>query len=162
MPTPDKQGRILTLNQTGFMKIDLDPISKEFINSAKKSNLPVLEIGAAYGAASIELLKSGASVIANDIDMRHLMLLKDQVPKHCYKNLYLNNQHFPTTTDFPENFFSHILCCRVAHFLTPTEMEIALDKIAKWLAPEGRLFFVILWDSLENIYLKKMNINIFV
>lgn len=76
MPEIDEQEGILTLNKTGFMKVDLDHISQAFITASQQSNLPVLEISSTYGMASITALKNGATVIANDIEIKHLLLLK--------------------------------------------------------------------------------------
>ncbi len=143
MPKIDEQGRILTLNKKGFMKVGLDHISQAFVTASKKVKLPLLEIGSAYGAASIAALKNGATVIANDLEIKHLLLLKKQVDKKYLPNLFLNNRYFPTETNLPNNSVENILCCRVAHFLNPQEIEIALDKIYNWLAPKGRLYFVI-------------------
>lgn len=144
IPEADIEGRVLTLNQTGFMQIHLDGITLSFIEAAKSTDLPVLEIGTAYGCATRKILANDATVVANDVDMRHLLLLREQVEQKYWPKLYLNHASFPETTNFPKNCFSHILLSRVAHFLTPAAMEIAFDKVEQWLAPGGLLYFVVM------------------
>lgn len=142
IPDTDQKGRIPTLNKTGFMCTDLDPITLAFIEESQKSKSPVLEVGAAYGAASKDLLANGSIVVANDMDIRHLLILRERVDKKNWINLYLNNQRFPDETNFPENTFSSVLLCRITHFLNANTMDMVFKKIYRWLKPQGQLFFV--------------------
>lgn len=144
VPAPDIDGRVNTLNKTGFMFNKLDPISERFITDTINSKFPILEIGSAYGVVSQKALINKSIVVANDIDMRHLLLLRNQVDVKYWSSLYLNNQKFPEETDFSENLFSNIIFCRVAHFLDPDAMELGLNKIHKWLIPGGKLYFVVI------------------
>lgn len=66
MPEP-VGNKIVTANKMGFMKSKLDIFSNDFVCFANNQHYPVLEIGASYGIASLEALKRGNSVIANDI-----------------------------------------------------------------------------------------------
>ncbi len=57
--------------------------------------------------------------------------------------------------------------CRVAHFLTGKEMEEAIEKMKKWLAPGGRIYIItlspyhyLLHDKFLPIYLKRVKQNI--
>lgn len=143
-PNPDSAGRIITLNHTGFMCTKLDSFTLAFVNSAKHAQLPVLEIGASYGIASQKALDNGAIVVANDLDLRHLFFLKQQIKPQDWARLYLNNKRFSDATNFPNNSFSHILLSRVAHFLKPDSFEIGLQKLYKWLVPGGEIYFVIM------------------
>jgi SAM-dependent methyltransferase len=144
LPAADHKGRIHTLNKMGYMYTSLDEISLSFIESSANAKAPVLEIGAAYGAASQRALANDAVVFANDIDFDHLCLLRKQVESRYWSSLYLDNSRFPDETNFPENSFSSILLCRVAHFLSGKEMEIGMKKIYRWLIPGGELFFLVL------------------
>jgi len=162
IPKP-QGGKIVTLNKTGYMKTEIDPYSKRFLAEAEKSKGVVLEIGAAFGVVAKEALARGATVIANDIDNRHLMALAQSTPKQFLPKLYLNNKIFPWKTSFKENSLKAILMSRVAHFLTPEEIELALTKCHNWLAPGGKLFFVamspyhhLLREKFLPIYLSKM------
>ncbi len=144
IPPPETDGKIATLNQTGFMTPDQSPYNLQFIEFAKKSQHPVLDVGAAYGLVSLPALEQGATVIANDIDERHLLLLREQTPPDLRGHLILSKRRFPNETEFPDNSLGAILLCRVAHFLTGDEMEHAIQKMKRWLIPGGRIVVVTL------------------
>lgn len=129
-----REDKIATLNQTGFMKTELDIFTEEFIKySSNSTRYPVLEIGAAYGAATLPALRNNARVIANDIDEKHLAILYSKVYKNDLNKLYLKPGCFPDQLDFPENSLNAVLICRVAHFLKGAEIEEGFKKIYKWL-----------------------------
>jgi SAM-dependent methyltransferase len=142
LPECQTDGMIPTLNKNGFMTVGLDPISLEFIEFSAKCRSPVLDVGAAYGVASISALERGATVIANDVDEGHLSILRERTQTQYWEHLYLNNARFPDEVDFPEQSLGAVLMRRVSHFLTADEMERALDKIKSWLVPGGRLYIV--------------------
>lgn len=142
IPQAAEDGKIPTLNQTGFMTPDQNSYNLNFIEFAANCSRPVLDIGAAYGLTSLPALRKGAQVIANDIDPRHLLLLREQAEEELRKRLFLSKKSFPNETEFPESSIGAILLCRVAHFLSENEMELALTKMTRWLAPEGRIFVV--------------------
>ena len=52
------------------MKLKPDIFSQKFIDY--KTKLPMLEIGTAYGYTTRAALLNGATIIANDLDHRHL------------------------------------------------------------------------------------------
>lgn len=165
IPEPEKDGKIPTLNQTGFMTPDQNPFNTDFIEFAAQCQFPVLDIGAAYGLVSLPVLHRGAKVIANDIDVRHLLLLREQANIESRNRLFLNKKRFPNEMNFPDNSLGAILLCRVAHFLTGKEMEEAVTKMAKWLVPGGRVYVVTmspyhhLLNGLLPIYLKGVKEN---
>lgn len=67
---------IPTLNQQGLaMTVVDDPCSRAFIDYAAQSEGWCLEVGAAYGAATIQALKQGARMVANDLGSQHLEIL---------------------------------------------------------------------------------------
>lgn len=140
MPEADTDGKIPTLNKTGLMTHDRDPFSEAFIEYASTCEHPVLEIGSAYGISTLPTLEKGATVVANDIEPRHLYILRNQTPENLRSQLYLNPTEFPRDSEFPPNSFDAILICRVAHLLTPEQMEQGLDKIYTWLRPGGRIY----------------------
>lgn len=143
IPPLPEESEVTTLNNHGFMKLNLDEFSKEFINYSIKEKGPVMDVGAAYGVTVIPILKAGSAVIANDIEPRHLLLIRENTPKKLWSNLYLNDSRFPQDIDLPDNSLSAILMCRVAHFFTPEEMELAFNKAHKFLKKGGKIFFVI-------------------
>ena len=76
MPEAEESGFIPTLNQMGFMTSSLDQFSKEFVDYAGKFPLEnSMEIGAAYGVSTVEALKKGAQIIANDLEEKQACLL---------------------------------------------------------------------------------------
>lgn len=142
LPQPDEDKDIVTLNQMGYMTTLFDVITTEFIDFAAQCQLPVLDIGAAYGIASIAALERGATVISNDMDERHLVLLRKFTPSQYWQHLYLKVGQFPNQLDFPSHSISAILLRKMIHFLHPTEIEVGLDKLKQWLLPGGRIFIV--------------------
>lgn len=142
MPAPELDGRVVTLNQTGYMSPGLNEYAQDFIDFAASTKRHVLDIGAAYGVITIEALKKGAKVIANDCEERHLLILRKRVPQEILPSLFLMNKLFPHHLNFPSESLGALIASRIFHFLRPEEMEIGLDKITKWLVPHGRLYIV--------------------
>ena len=134
--------KVATMNQQGFMRIDLDSYSKQWISEAKSSDKPFLEIGAAYGEASIIALEGGATVISNDVDMKHLTVIRNRARKDLHSNLYLNCASVPNDINIPNDSIGGVLFCRVGHFFTAEEMQDTLVKIYNMLTKGGGLFFV--------------------
>ena len=149
MPVPEVNGFIRTLNNMGYMTSTLDPISARFIEFASKGRT-VLDIGAAYGIASVSALKNGAKVIANDIDSRHLEILKSNCPDDLIQNLTLLPGKFPEELNIEQNSVDAILICRVLHFFSGPEIEIAVNKMKSWLVKGGKLFVVSETPYLKN------------
>ena len=108
---------IPTLNKCGYMKMYVDDYTECFIETAKDSSYPVLEIGCAYGYVVKEVLKAGGRIVANDIEEKHLEILLKEIPKENLKKLNLYPGKFPEEINFDENSFSAILISRVLHFL---------------------------------------------
>lgn len=145
MPNPASDGKIPTLNQTGYMTPESDKLSDDFIACAAawgSKGIPALDIGAAYGIISLAALKKGAILIANDVEKRHLLILRNRAPKEKLKHLFLNVSSFPAQTVFPANSIGAILLRRVIHFFTPAHLETAIDKIFYWLVPGGSVFII--------------------
>eukprot|EP01080_Neovahlkampfia_damariscottae_P005512 gene5512-9329_t len=149
---PNQDGFISTLNAMGFMRDQItDEYSKEFLNYSK--NKKVLEIGAAYGVLSLECLKNGSTVYANDLDPKHLAVLNKKWKKqknYNEKSLIMVPGSFPNEFDFPENSFDAISIIRVLHFFHPNEIHNAMNKLYKWLKPGGKLFVLNETPFLKN------------
>lgn len=149
MPEREENGFVKTLNNMGYMTSTLDPISKKFIQFST-SGKNVLEIGAAYGIATLETLSNGAKVIANDIDSRHLDILKNRCPENLKENLTLAPGKFPDELHVPEKSVDAILICRVLHFFSGPEIERAVNIMKSWLIDGGQLFVVAETPYLKN------------
>jgi SAM-dependent methyltransferase len=135
------QGMVATLNNTGFMFERRDRFADAFIAWAGQTRQPVLEVGCAYGVSTLPALEAGGIVTASDMEPGHLEILEKKVPPHLRGNLELVVGRLPEM-DFPEGRFHGILCSRVLHFLTGEDIEASVGKMARWLAPGGRLFLV--------------------
>lgn len=130
-----------TLNHTGYMTTNLDRYLQSFIEYSAASQDTVLDMGAAYGVATIPVLAKGAEVVAVDIEYRHLDILKKHVPLAVQARLKTVIGGLPDI-DFPENSFSAILCSRVLHFLRGEDIDVAMNKFKLWLKPKGRLYLI--------------------
>ena len=65
MPVERYPGAVPTLNGRGFMLENLDPYSQSFVSFASEAELPLLDIGCAYGVATLAALPlAHASVLA--------------------------------------------------------------------------------------------------
>jgi SAM-dependent methyltransferase len=135
------KGLVPTMNDKGFMFEVLDEYAEEFISVAAERGDEALEIGCAYGVATIAALNAGAHVTACDMDERHLAVLKSRVPQALRKQLKLQTGTLPNI-DLPENHFGTLLCSRVLHFLPGDEIDQSVSNMFRWLKPGGRLFLV--------------------
>ena len=133
-----------TLNGTGFMISSLDEISQAFVeHAAQDITKPVLDIGAAFGVATHAALEAGASVVANDIEPRHLEILDERTPDELRSQLTIASAAFPNDLDFPPFSFSGILLSRVMHFFSGDEMDRSILSLFNWLIPGGKVFVVV-------------------
>lgn len=140
-PTPFIEGLIPTLNHRGFMSERLDPTSARFVDYAATIREPVLDMGCAYGVATLAALHRGACVQACDMEAGHLDILREETPPELREKLRTTVATLPDA-EFPAGGFGAILCSRVVHFLLPDELRTTLGKMYAWLKPGGRLFLV--------------------
>jgi cyclopropane fatty-acyl-phospholipid synthase-like methyltransferase len=117
----------------GWSSNQLNALSRLFVDHCAEVQLPVLDIGAAYGIASVAALEAGATVIANDLDAEHLA----ELPAH--PKLQLLPGRFPDF-DLPEGSLGAIHASNVLHFLNGPELTLGAEKIATWLSEGGQLF----------------------
>lgn len=163
MPAIDeKAGELLkTYNPSGgFTTTPCDPVSQNFIEYAANGRT-VLEIGAAFGAASLQALAKGATVFCNDIEpsnlavVRNRYLQKSSVQKvftsgDCNKLVLVPGSFPDELASLPKNFFDAILICRVLHFFSGSQIEKALQQLSDYLKPGGKLFIVCETPFLKN------------
>ncbi|PCJ28929.1 MAG: hypothetical protein COA94_03345 [Rickettsiales bacterium] len=139
---PDQiKDEIPTLNRMGYMKTAVDSYSQEFIDYASKSDLPVLEIGCAYGFVAGRVLENGGNIIATDLSAEHLAILLKKTNQEHLERLHLYEGSFPDNVDFPKKSVGAILISRVLHFLRGEVVEEGLDKMHGWLSDGGKLYF---------------------
>jgi len=137
----------ITKNNHGVMH-KMNPISRAFVEHAKHSKGVVLDIGAAYGIATLPILfeSNDVHVIACDVSLQHLEELASQVKikdkdngSSLINRLTLLHGKFP---DFhlEKNSLDAILISHVLPFLTGQEIEVGIEKLANFLKPNGILY----------------------
>lgn len=163
---PETTGKFTkTHNPTGgFTTTPCDPVSQEFIRYASEvatTKGVVLEIGAGFGAASLEALAKGATVFCNDIEAKNLAVIQNRFFQNNLQRqrnasgddsqLVLIPGSFPDElSSLPKNYFDAILICRVLHFFTGNQIEASLAQLLQYLKPNGKLFIVCETPFLKN------------
>jgi SAM-dependent methyltransferase len=124
----------------GWTSNVLNELSELFVAACAEVRRPVLDIGAAFGVASLPALAAGAEVIANDSDGAHLAALEAATPAELRNRLTLLPGRFPAELALPSGALDAIHASNVFHFLTGEELERGAALCKRWLAPGGRLF----------------------
>jgi len=150
MPEAEPNGFVRTLNNMGYMTSQIDVFSREFVEFAPHAPGPALDIGAAYGVATLEALREGARVIANDIDGRHLEILRDRAPEGDRDRLELLPGAFPEGLKLESGAVGAVLICRVLHFFDGSMLDNAAQELFRWVAPGGKVFVVAETPYLKN------------
>jgi SAM-dependent methyltransferase len=143
MPAPDHRGWVPTLNQKGWMHVEVIGPAADFVAHASTHQGWSLDIGCAYGAQTIAALKTGARVVANDIDRRHLQLVQRAVPTELSLNLRTRVGAFPNLR-LPGNAFGSILASNVLHFLDGPTLERAIARMFNLLQSNGKVFIKVI------------------
>jgi SAM-dependent methyltransferase len=144
LPASPVEGLIPTLNKTGWMTEALDKYSKDFASYAGRigtNGQESLDIGCAYGVATLAALDQGARICACDIEPRHLDILAKRVPEAARDRFRSTPGAMPGVNFEPESFGA-ILAARVLHFLDGSQIEATVRKMHTWLIPGGRLYLV--------------------
>jgi SAM-dependent methyltransferase len=145
-----------TLNGTGFMFKVLDEFAEDFIHFAGETDGEVLDIGCAFGIATIAALEAGGRVTACDLDPRHLKILTENTPEALRARLNCITGQLPNI-DLPEEAYAAILCSRVLHFLDGSAIDASVRNMYRWLKPGGKLYLVAdtpygIWRKLIPIF----------
>jgi len=130
---------IPTLNRCGYMKSKLEFFGETFIDLAKVSNKPALEVGCAYGWLTHQVLETDSEIVASDISKEHLEITLKDAPQDKLDNLYISKGSFPEEVSFDEESFDVVMASRIIHFLKGEDVRKGLDKIHSWLTPNGAL-----------------------
>ena len=134
-------GLIPCSNGRGFIEQDLNNISKSFVEESSELEGLSLDVGCAYGIASIAALKKGSKVLASDMDQAHLDILLKETPEELKDNLTTKLGTLPNI-DFKNESFIAIHCSRCLHFLTPNELIETLRNMYNWIQPGGRIYLI--------------------
>ena len=136
----------------GYEALILDSFSEAFIESAVRGidlDAINLEVGCAFGNASIKAIKSSAKMHCNDICPEHLQSLRSRLSVDELKYF------FPILGDIrnlilKREYYSNILCSRVFHFFDGDEVIKTLHKLYDALEVGGKLFLVVETPFLGN------------
>ena len=142
LPQSPVEGLIPTLNNTGWMTEALDEISLAFTDYAGGLDSEALDIGCAYGIATLTALDKGATICACDIEPRHLEILSQRVPPEMTDRFRYVAGALPDV-DFPDAQFGAIIASRVLHFLNGEDVKATAHKMHRWLKPGGKLFLIV-------------------
>ncbi len=148
-PKEWEQGLIKTANAMGVMFKELSPAAEEFVQFAKHAKLPLLDIGAAYGATTIPALENGAEVIACDLSEEHLAILRQSVDKQFLHKLQTVTKKFPDELNFNAGSLSGILISNVLHFMDGESVVLGLKKCWQWLEDNGKIFITVMTPHLS-------------
>src|SRR5262249_31738422 len=78
-PRAIEDGLIPTDNAMGIMTEELSPAAEAFVALVGRAGRPLLEIGAAYGNATLPALRAGATVLPTDLSASELGVLASAV-----------------------------------------------------------------------------------
>lgn len=138
-----------TKNKKGFT-YTLTSFGKAFINAAAKASKPVMDIGAAFGVATLPALLTGAKVVAVDIEAKHLLSIANSVEETLRNQLTTRKEKFPHF-DCDTHSLSAVYMSQVLPFLTGAEIETGIKKIYDWLIPGGEAFVVSFTPYIEHV-----------
>jgi SAM-dependent methyltransferase len=131
---------MLTLNKYGKMSLSENPHISLARKTMSKSK-PVLELGCAYGYMAKLLLHDGFTVIANDLDQRHLNELVESVDGEEERSRLILRPGNLLDLKLENDSLSGVICCNVIHFLEGHQIRDLFHRCYKWLAPNGILTF---------------------
>lgn len=137
----------------GFTTTASDSYSCQFIDFANSINNGVfLEIGAAFGCASLNILSNNNQLFCNDIEANNLAIVFQRaLQSNTHHNLKLIPGEFPDELiNLPKNSFDAILICRVLHFFSGEKILQSLNLLYDLLKPNGKLFIVCETPYLRN------------
>lgn len=142
-PKPNDENRVYTLNKMGAMSLTPGKVDQEYLNTLRPGQ-KVMDVGCAYGETVKAAALKGVQVWANDLDERHLQILKEEVENAGYKNLihYVPGD-FTGNITVDENTFDKVLMAHVLHFFDGPKVEQALVKALKILKPGGEIYILV-------------------
>ena len=148
-PKAVEDGLIPTDNAMGIMTEEPSPAAQAFIELAARAGRPLLEIGAAYGNATLPALRAGGTVIANDLSASELGVLASTAPNEDRKRLVLMPARFPDQIRLGDGSLSGMLAAQVLHFFDGPTVDLAFHSALRWLEPGGALYVVVMTPSLS-------------
>src|SRR5262245_35352646 len=148
-PNTVEDGLIPTDNAMGIMTEEPSPAAEAFIAGAARARRPLLEIGAAYGNATLPALRAGGTVIANDLSASELAVLASAAPEDDRKRLVILPARFPEEIRLGDGSVSAVLAAQVLHFFDGPTVELAFRCVHGWLEAGGAWHVVVMTPSLS-------------
>eukprot|EP00730_Choanoeca_flexa_P008768 TRINITY_DN12534_c2_g10_i1.p1 TRINITY_DN12534_c2_g10~~TRINITY_DN12534_c2_g10_i1.p1 ORF type:complete len:419 (+),score=71.69 TRINITY_DN12534_c2_g10_i1:55-1311(+) len=112
--------------------------------STDNSPLPTLELGAAYGVATLPALLLQKHVIANDRDAKQLQQLRSHwhaLEFDAADRLTTLHGAVPSSLmALKAHSVSHVLASNIIHFLTPDELTTCFRELHRIMRPGAKLF----------------------
>jgi SAM-dependent methyltransferase len=140
--TLSSQGVITTLNQRGHTSARLNEYSQRFVESLTDVSAPVVDIGPAFGVCTLPALATGATVIACDIEPRHLAALLANCVVADRARLVPLVVEFPNGPYFAENSIGAVHAANLLNYLTGRDLVRAAELMFHMLRPNGQVFTV--------------------
>jgi SAM-dependent methyltransferase len=138
---------VATTNRTGWCTLVPSRLNRAFIDYAAASSEKVLEIGGGTGVVALAALRKTARLVFNDMAAKHIDAFTHQAAAEGLAPLGIALGRFPNELEFPDASFAAIHLSNIVHFLSPGELTQALEKVARWLRPNGRVFI-----QTSNVY----------
>lgn len=120
-------------------------MSCEFVKASEK----LLDIGIGTGLASINFSRLGLKVFGLDSSQEMLDECKSKSFAQALELCDLTAAPIP----YEDNFFHHVICCGVMHFLG--NLEDLFKEATRVIKPEGIFSFTIAPHNTEKSYLKE-------
>lgn len=148
-PAEIEEGLIPTDNAMGVMTRELSPAAEAFVQLAASAQFPLLDVGAAYGNATLPALRAGATVIAADLSASQLSRLANSTPVADRPRLIPLPARFPDQLPLADACLAGVLAAQVLHFLNGSQVEAAFQSVHRWLVPGGYFFALVMTPSLS-------------
>jgi SAM-dependent methyltransferase len=151
-PVNPSRQNILTLNNRGSAYCFKTYLSEAFLEYCRErcQNKHVFEVGCAYGIKSSQIVQTGALLLANDLNEYHIEMMRNAFSILSKRNSKFSNVSFLVKNiidlDIEElevKKFEAILVESVLHFMTPEEIQIALEKFHSLLEDNGRVYIMV-------------------
>jgi hypothetical protein len=102
----------------------------------------VIDIGAAFGVATLPALAAGATVIAQDIEGRHLRTLWERCPAPLRRRLVILPAPFPSEPTLAPESIGAAHAANLLNYLSGPEIERGAATLYDWIVPGGKVFIV--------------------
>lgn len=135
-------GVIPTRNRRGHTSVVLNEYSQMFVKHAQHCTAPVLDLGCAFGVATLPALANGATVVACDMEASHLQDLLARCPEPDRGRLVGLQAQFPSGTSFPDGSFDAIHASNLLNYLTGNELITGVALMYRWLRSGGAVFTI--------------------